>query len=213
MDPKTILDDMIDRYPCLASVCSDVFKAYELIAEACRTDSCIMSCGNGGSAADSEHIVGELMKGFRRRRPLSVDQKDLLRKNGVDDIIIDSLQTPIRAVSLVSQSALISAVANDNGADYVFAQQLLGYSTGKNDVLISLSTSGNSVNVVNAAKVARALGVRVVSIIGSNKESSLYKLSDVCICLPADSVYEIQELTLPVYHALCAMTESKFFSE
>ena len=169
----------------------------------------MMCCGNGGSAADCEHTVGELMKGFRLKRCLK--ESDKKRFDGLENgkYISSNLQGTLRAVSLVSQSALMTAYINDVKSDLVFAQQVWGYGDA-GDVLLAFSTSGNSENVYNAAVTAKALGCKTVSVTGKDG-GRLKAESDVCIILPSFDTARIQEYTLPVYHVLCAALESEFF--
>ena len=195
--------DLFSRYPALLSCREDLEKALGLIIETYENGGKVLICGNGGSAADCEHIVGELMKGFLKKRPVTDERipKELQEK----------LQGSLPAISLVSQSAILSAFANDVAPENVYAQLVLGYAK-EHDLLIGLSTSGNSQNVVNAARVAKSLGIRTLSLTGE-KESKLSDISDVTIRVPETETYKIQELHLPVYHYLCAACEEHFFSE
>ncbi len=210
MKSDKIFEVLYFTYPALLPCKKDISDAFELLLHAARKNALIMACGNGGSAADSEHIVGELMKGFNLMRPLTDTEKQAF--SGIDGggEIADKLQGTIRAVSLVSQSGLISAFANDIDASLVFAQQVWGYASSPDDVLIALSTSGNSKNVVNAAKTAKAKGIKTLAVTGK-KDSSLSALADVTVKLPAGTPFEVQEYTLPVYHALCAALEAELF--
>ena len=201
-----IFNELFERYPVLESVRDDVYGAFLLMKKCYENGGKVMTCGNGGSAADCEHIVGELMKGFILRRELSDGDIALFE----DGEIPKKLQYGLPAISLVSQSGIISAFANDVSADNVFAQQVFAYAQNENDVLIALSTSGNSKNIGNAVKTAKAKNIKTLGITGS-KGGLLGGLCDVCIKLPSDVTFEIQELTLPVYHALCAMIEEEFF--
>lgn len=205
-----IIEKLFSDYPSLQSLAADIHKAYELIENCYKNGGLVMTCGNGGSAADSEHIVGELMKGFNLKRELSEEEK--ARFCGIEGgkEIADSLQGALPAVSLVSQTSLISAFANDCSPDLVFAQQVFAYARTPFDVLIAMSTSGNSKNVVNAAKTAKAAGIRCIGITGESG-GLLKEYCDTCIKLPKNTPYEVQELTLPLYHALCAMAEIEFF--
>jgi D-sedoheptulose 7-phosphate isomerase len=173
----------------------------------------VLICGNGGSAADSEHIVGELMKGFKLKRPIPQTARAALARlfpeKGAD--LADHLQGALPAISLTGHPALSSAFANDVRADMVYAQQVYGYGR-PGDMLIALSTSGNSTNILNAAKIAKAFGMAVLGMTGQGG-GKLSELSDVCIRVPAEETYRVQELKLPVYHALCAMLEEEFFGE
>ena len=195
-----IFKDMFSEYTSLEIISREVYAAYDILIGCYRNGKKTLVCGNGGSAADCEHIVGELMKGFRLRRPVSPEVPGLPR-----------LQAPLRCISLVSQTGLMTAVANDLGADLIFAQQVLGYAD-KGDVLIALSTSGNAENVFNAVLTANHMKCRTVALTGQSGG----RLGGVCDCvirLPAKDTYRVQELTLPVYHALCAAVESELFEE
>lgn len=207
-----ILNKLYTDYPALLPNEEEVFNAFLLLKNCAQNDAFVYCCGNGGSAADSEHITGELMKGFILKRPLPEKEKELFTdiENGKE--IADKLQKGIRCISLVSQSGVISAFANDIDPTLVYAQQVYAYAKSRHDVLIALSTSGNSINVVNAVKAAKAAGIHTISITGE-KDSKLSSLSDVTIKLPTTVTYEVQELTLPVYHALCAAVEAEMFTE
>ncbi len=210
--PEMIFDKLYNDYPVLRNNEKEISDAFGLLHTCAKEEAFVYCCGNGGSAADSEHITGELMKGFILKRPLPEKEKALFDgiTNGRE--IADKLQKGIRCISLVSQSGVISAFANDIDPALVYAQQVYAYAKNSSDVLIALSTSGNSVNIVNAVKAARAAGIKSISIT-SEKESRLSEISDVTIKLPTTVTYEVQELTLPVYHALCAAVESAMFTE
>lgn len=197
-------------YPVLTPQQAAVARACALLTDCAKAGATVLVCGNGGSAADSEHIVGELMKGFLRRRPLSAEEQAKFDPLPGGAAIAEKLQRGIRAISLVSQAGLISAFANDVDAALVYAQQVYAYAAAPQDVLLALSTSGNSENVCNAAIAAKAAGIRVISITGRDG-GKLAPLADAAICLPAAGAAQVQELTLPVYHALCAMTEAEMF--
>lgn len=196
-----MLNDLIKRYPALNEIRCDIKNAAELMLECYNNKGKILVCGNGGSAADCEHIVGELMKGFMSKRLLT-DEK-------IPEELRNNLQGSLPAISLPSQSAIISAFANDVEPDFVYAQLTYGYAN-KNDLLIGISTSGNSKNIVNAVKVAKAMGVKTMALTGKN-ESELSKLCDVTIKAPETETYKIQEYHLPIYHYLCAEIENKLF--
>lgn len=204
---------LFEHYPQLEACRENIAKAYELLLECGKGGGLVMTCGNGGSAADATHIVGELMKGFKLHRPLDEAERKVVIDSCQTDgeYLADRLQKGIRAVSLDDQTAIGTAVANDNGADMIFAQQVYGYAR-KGDVLIGLSTSGNSGNVVRACQVARALGAKVIAMTG-NGGGKMKALADAFIGVPATDTYRIQEYHLPVYHALCAMVESELFDE
>jgi len=208
MDTVTrIYDELIQRYPRLKM--KPILQAYQILLECSRNGGKILVCGNGGSASDAEHIVGELMKGFKLKRELSPEEKSIFRNLENGEKIADKIQKGIPAISLNSHTALMTAVGNDTDYDMVFAQQVYGYGeTG--DVLIGMTTSGNSANVVNAAVTAKAKGMQVIGITGE-RDSKLSANSDVCLQLPSTETYQIQEYTLPIYHALCAMLEEELF--
>lgn len=207
------LDELICRYPALLPCRESIERAVSEIAECYRQGGKLLICGNGGSAADSQHIVGELMKGFALRRRLN--KKWLAKFSSVSaahaGYLAENLQGALPAVSLVSENALSTAFANDVAADIAFAQQVFGMGrTG--DILLGISTSGNSANVIYAAVVARALGMRVIGLTGDTG-GELSQLCDVCICVPSQVTFAIQEYHLPVYHAICLAVEEEFFGE
>lgn len=205
---EEVLGTLFANYPELRACEGEVREAASLIAGTFSSGGKLLVCGNGGSAADSEHVVGELMKSFRFKRRIDPAFAEAYRAaNGMD--VPSWLEGALPAISLVSQTALSTAFGNDEAAVGVFAQQVYGYGEA-GDTLLAVSTSGGSVNVVEAAKVARAMDVRVVSLTGSS-ESTLTVLSDVCIRVPRDEVFRVQELHLPVYHALCAAVEAELF--
>ncbi len=203
MTSNEIFNELIERYPSLKVCETEIYNAYKMLKECYLSGGKVLACGNGGSAADADHIVGELMKGFLLGRRIKDNAL-----NG-DDEILTHLQGALPAVSLCSHSALLTAFANDLEFDYAYAQQVYGLAN-KGDVLIALSTSGNSASVVNAVRAAGAKGVTSIGITGS-KESKMSSKCDVCIKLPESETFKIQELTLPVYHCLCAMLEADFF--
>jgi D-sedoheptulose 7-phosphate isomerase len=185
--------------------------AFDLLAAAYRNGNKLLVCGNGGSAADSEHIVGELMKGFLKRRPISATDAAKLEKSGgaAGKGIATRLQGTLAAISLPSQMSLLTATANDGDFDMVFAQQV--YGLGKpGDVLLAISTSGRSKNICNAVSVANAFGLKSIALTGKSG-GDLAPLADVAIKVPSDNVAEIQELHLPVYHWLSTELEAEFF--
>lgn len=207
-----IFDTLYKTYPALIPCRSSIEQAFKTLTECAKAEATVLVCGNGGSAADSEHIVGELMKGFNLRRPLSDEQKAMFKDIPDGEAFADKLQCGIRAISLVSQTGLMTAFINDVAADMIFAQQVFAYAQKKEDTLIALSTSGNSKNVVNAVYAAKAAGIRSIAITGEN-ESKLSEFADITIKLPAHTPFEVQEFTLPVYHALCAAVEAEMFDE
>ena len=208
---KKTLDGLFARYPALATCRGEIFAAAETLCGAYRKNGKLIICGNGGSAADAEHIVGELMKGFLKKRPLPESLRVKMKSAfpGDADYLCQNLQGALPAVSLVNQIALGTAFANDQAADLVFAQQVLGLGR-EGDVLLAVSTSGNSKNVVYAAETARVLGLRIIALTGRSG-GKLKPLADVAVAVPDDETYRIQELHLPVYHALCVAAEEEFF--
>ncbi len=200
-----IFSELFERYPHLTNCRSDIYSAFELFRNCYDNGGKILCCGNGGSAADSDHFVGELMKGFLKKRPLSDEEKNLFD----DEYISANLQKGLPAISLCAHSALMTAFENDVAPSLVFAQQVYAYAK-ENDVLFCFSTSGNSENIVYAAKAAKASGIKSVAVTGE-KESRLSEICDICIRLPETETFKVQELTLPVYHCLAAMLEENYF--
>jgi D-sedoheptulose 7-phosphate isomerase len=205
------LASLLARYRVLEACEKELIAAFELLAAAYKNGNKLLVCGNGGSAADSEHIVAELMKGFLKRRPISAEQVAQLEKSGgaSGKTIAGRLQGTLAAISLPSQMSLLTATANDNDFDMVFAQQVYGLGR-PGDVLLAISTSGTSKNVCNAVIVARAFGLKSIALTGKSG-GDLASLADVAIKVPADNVAEIQELHLPVYHWLSTELEAEFF--
>lgn len=208
-----MLNELISRYPALSVCESEIKKAAETMIGCYEKGGKIMLCGNGGSAADCEHIVGELMKGFLKLRPIEENAKNEMMKSSplLDGELLSKLQRGLPAISLPHISALNSAFCNDVDAELIYAQSL--FALGKRgDVLIALSTSGNAKNVAAALKVAKALGITVIGLTGA-KGGFLRENADVCICAPENETFKIQELHLPIYHYLCAAVEEHFFSK
>jgi len=208
---QLIFDELLSRYPNL-TVCKDeIQSAYSIMEDCYKGGGKVMICGNGGSSSDSGHIVGELMKGFLLRRPVCKKTKAALTALYGEEgtFLADNLQGALSAIDLTAQSAIQTAFANDVEPDMVFAQQVFGYAC-PGDVVIGLSTSGNSENVVNAAKIAKFKGAKVISMTGIGG-GKLRALSDAAINVPEKETFKIQELHLPIYHALCAMVEAHFF--
>lgn len=210
---KKQLDILIRRHPVLSVCESDIIAAYELLVESYEQGGKLLITGNGGSAADSEHTVGELMKAFVLPRKMKAEQRNALM--AVDEelgrILADNLQGALPAIALDGHIALSTAYMNDCEPLLCFAQQVNGYGN-LGDVFFGISTSGNSKNVLYAAVTAKAKGLKVVGLTGA-KENKLMKFADVCIRVPEIETYKIQELHLPVYHCLCLMLEEHFFGE
>ena len=208
---KKELDDLIDRYEELAVCRKDIEDAYYLLQEAYDQGHKLLIAGNGGSAADSEHIAGELMKRFKIGRPVSEEftQKMIAVDEKRGRKLAEGLERPLRAVPLTSHIGLMTAYMNDVDAQGVYAQQVLGYGD-EGDVLLAISTSGNSENIINACVVAKALGIKVIGLTGQ-RDCLLNEYADVSIRVPQTETYKIQELHLPVYHVLCLMLETNYF--
>lgn len=202
--------NLLHRYPILASCRADLEAVYGALHECFARGGKLLLCGNGGSAADAEHIASELMKGFLLPRALPVDERKRLHEIAGEDLG-SVLQGALPAIALTSQIALSTAVTNDNRGDMAFAQQVYGLGRS-GDVLLGISTSGNSQNVVNAFHVARLREVQTVALTGQNG-GALAQIADFAIRVPATLVTEIQELHLPIYHALCVALEIAFFGE
>ena len=204
--------ELIFSYPGLDVCASDIEAAYNVLRDCYQRGGKVLTCGNGGSAADAEHIVGELMKGYLRKRPVPDDMRTKLAAISSEDgdYLADHLQGGLQAISLVSQTSLLSAIANDTAADMVYAQQVYAYGR-EGDALIGISTSGNSTNVIRAMQVARALELRTIGLTGRTG-GKLKPLCDVCIRVPANDTTPVQERHLPIFHVLCAMLEEEFFA-
>jgi D-sedoheptulose 7-phosphate isomerase len=207
------LQRLLQRYPVLAPCEPDLQAALAILAGAFDAGGKVLICGNGGSASDCEHIVGELAKGFLHPRRIANSEIARLEKSAgaAGKAVAEKLQAGFPAISLVSQTSLITAIANDVGADMIFAQQV--YALGRpGDVLLAISTSGNSINVRNAIFVAKAFGLHVVVLTGSSG-GTIASLADATVRVPADTALEVQELHLPVYHWLCVALERRAFGE
>ena len=202
---RSIFDELYTRYPALSACRADIEGAAQMMIDCFRAGGKLLTCGNGGSASDAEHIVGELMKAFVLPRKLS---KEMCDKLG-DEYLSSNLQGALPAVSMIGESALSTAYANDCAPDLAFAQQVLGLGR-EGDMLLGISTSGNSENVIRAMQAAHQLGLKTIGMTGA-KGGRLREIADVCICVPETETMLIQELHLPVYHALCAALEEQFF--
>lgn len=202
---KQIFDELYERYPALTVCRDEIAKAFDALYATVESKGCVFTCGNGGSASDSEHIVGELLKKFKKHRDIEGAIAAKLPPG-----LASKLEGSVAAVSLVSMTGIITAFANDVAWEIAFAQQL--YGLGKpGDTLIALSTSGNSANCVNAALVAKAKGIKVVAMTGAGG-GRLAGVADATIAVPEKETYKIQEYHLPVYHALCAALEEEAFA-
>ena len=205
------IDALIARYPVLQSAEQDIIRAYAVLEECFSRDGKLLIAGNGGSAADAEHIAGELMKRFKKPRPVLAEFAQKMKS--VDPVrgetLAKNLERGLMAIPLVAHEALSTAYLNDVDALGVFAQQLLGFGRA-GDVFLGISTSGNSKNIMSATVVARALGIKVIGLTGADG-GELAAVADVAIKVPETETYLIQELHLPVYHCLCLMLEDHFF--
>lgn len=208
MDKMT---ELMTRYPQLEGCKASIEAAMALLRQMYKAGGKLLACGNGGSCADCEHIVGELMKGFLIHRPLTDEVKANLEKLFPEDAeaFCKCMQRGIPAISLPSQAAVLSAYVNDVDPEYSYAQLVQGYGKA-GDVVLCISTSGNSENTVRAAQMARALGLKTLALTGA-KDSKLSKLCDVTVQVPETETFKIQELHLPVYHYLCAALEEELF--
>ena len=203
-----IFDELMESRKELLSCKKSILNMYEMSIECIKKGGTVLVCGNGGSAADCEHIVGELMKGFMSPRHLSQEQKQKFEEAGFEELS-NKLQQAIPAISLVSHIGLTTAFANDVSADMVFAQQVFAYNN-VNNILIAISTSGNSKNVLNAVKTAKALGIKTIALLGKDG-GKIADVADCCVIVPEHITYKIQELHMPIYHAWSAMIEAEMF--
>ena len=197
--------ELLMRYPNLEACIEDIEKAKDAMIACYERGGKILLCGNGGSSADCEHIAGELMKGFLKKRPVLEDE----RLKEFDEEFLKRLQGGLPAIALPSMTGVNTAFANDVDPEMVYAQAVLALGK-ENDILIGLSTSGNAANVANALKVAKALNMTVIGLSGGTG-GKMKEISDICICAPEKETYKIQELHLPIYHYLCAMVEDYFY--
>lgn len=206
------LEELTKRYENLKPIEADIMKAYELLRDTFEKGNKVLIAGNGGSCADGEHIVGELMKGFVKKRPVSQElAKALVEADAVrGKALSEKLQQGLPAIALTGHTGLSTAFSNDVDPGMVFAQQVIGY--GKpGDVFLGLTTSGNSSNVLYAVAAAKAKGMKIIGLTGRDG-GELGRVSDVSIVAPEQETYKIQELHLPIYHTLCLMLEDYFFT-
>lgn len=205
------LELLLERYPALRVCKSEIIKAYDILETSFTDGRKLLVCGNGGSASDSEHIVGELMKEFKLKRKVFAKQAEAMQAIDLElgATLAQHLQGALPAITLTAHSSLTTAFMNDSEPVLVFAQQVNGYGK-EGDSFLGISTSGNSMNVLYAAVTAKARGLKVIGLTGQ-RDSKLSRLADVCIRVPETETYKIQELHLPVYHCLCMMLEDHFF--
>ena len=207
-----MLNELLNRYPTLKECKTSILAAEKAIIECYERGGKLLLCGNGGSCADCDHITGELMKGFLKKRPLSAEKIAEMKKLSpiLDEETLKKLQSGLPAISLISMNALVSAFCNDVDPELIYAQSVLGL--GKSgDILIGISTSGNAKNVSAAAKVAKGLGMTVIGLTGQGG-GALGEIADITIRVPECETFKVQELHLPDYQNLCASVEAHFFN-
>jgi D-sedoheptulose 7-phosphate isomerase len=208
---QNVIERLVEKYPDLAGVAGEVGAVAETLVNCYQAGGKVLMCGNGGSAADAEHVVGELMKGYLSRRPVPAGVREQLQQAYPEagGYLADMLQGALPAISLVSHSGLVTAIVNDIAGDMIFAQQVYGYGR-PGDTLIAVSTSGTSPNVLHALRVARVMGLTTLGFTGRSG-GQMRPLCDVTVCVPFDKTAEIQERHLAVYHAVCAIVEAEMF--
>ena len=211
MEPVMYLEELVERYPALEGVKDQILEAYKILEACYENGGKLLIAGNGGSCSDAEHIVGELMKGFVKRRPVSQDFAKALLEADPErgEELAKKLQGGLPAISLTGHPSLSTAYLNDVDGDLIYAQQTCGYGK-RGDVFLGLSTSGNARNIMYAMATAKALGMKTIGLTGKDG-GALKKAADVAIVVPEEETFKIQELHLPVYHALCLMLEERFF--
>ncbi len=207
------ISKLLLKYPELNICKTDIIKSINLLYESVITNNRLYFCGNGGSSADADHIVGELLKGFLLNRDLAKNKIDKILEHYPEDSeeIIRNIQEGVPAISLSSQTAFLTAYANDKDINYAYAQQVYVFGN-RNDVLFAISTSGNSKNIINACKIAKIKKLKIIGLTGKTG-GELADYCNVCIRVPSDYTPEIQEYHLPVYHAICAELENKLYSK
>ncbi len=203
------MEKLMQNYPQLKLTRETIEEAYEQMRLCYLAKGKLMFCGNGGSAADCEHIVGELMKEYRISRAIPREFAEQLKRYGAKDEMLQNIMGALPAVTLTSNTGFFTAFCNDNDAEYVFAQQVYGLGR-ENDILFVLTTSGNSPNIINASIMARAMGIKVIALTGSGG-GKMKEYADILIDVPEKETARVQELHLPVYHALCGMLEEYFY--
>lgn len=201
------------NYPDIESCLDSVNQAYEILERSFASGHKLLVCGNGGSAADSEHLVAELMKGFILKRALSEEERVpfVAEFGDAGTALAAQLEGALPAIALTGHNSLSTAVANDGAPDAMFAQQVWGYGQ-KGDVLMAISTSGNAINVRNALRVAKIRGLKTIGLTGKTG-GAMKDLCDVAVCVPCDVTHEIQERHLPIYHAWAIALEARFFGD
>lgn len=212
-DVQCHMELLIQRYPTLESCHKELLQGYYMLEDCYKQGHKLLIAGNGGSAADAEHMSGELMKSFKRKRPIKENVKTALMQ--VDamrgEYLVRNLETPLPAIPLVAHEAQVTAFMNDVDAAGVFAQQLFGYGT-EGDVFLGITTSGNSENIMYAAVMAKVMGIHVLGLTGESG-GKLEQLAEVTVKVPEKETYKVQELHLPIYHCWCMMLEERFFGD
>lgn len=205
--------DFFDTHVELLAIKDSILKVCEILTKVYEQGGKVLICGNGGSSADADHIVGELMKGFLLKRPIKKEMKQrFVTQFGEEGkYIAERLQSGLPAISLNTQTAFMSAFSNDVDPQLVYAQQVMGYSQ-KGDILIGISTSGNAKNIVNAFMTAKTVGITCIGLTGKNG-GKLSQIGDRCIIVPEQETYRIQEYHVLIYHLICAYIESEMFDE
>lgn len=213
MYSDSMIDDLCKRYPLLTKVRKSIENAAAVLIDSYTNGGKLLVCGNGGSSSDADHIVGELMKSFETRRPLDDDIRRKLKEeagNG-NELLAEKLEKCLPAISLSAHTALVTAISNDMDPALIFAQQVIGYGR-RNDVLLGISTSGNSQNVVNACITARASGLNVIGLTGADG-GRMKQYCDILINVPEERTAFVQELHLPVFHTICLLIEKHFYGQ
>ena len=207
------IKQLVERYPALCVCEKDIREAAKTIIDSYENGGKLLVAGNGGSAADSDHITGELLKSFVKKRKMDADFLERLKKIDAETgaYLSDKLQGSLPAIALTNQSALMTASLNDVDANALFAQQVNGFAKA-HDVFLGITTSGNSKDVIYAAVVAKAKGLKTIALTGKDG-GKIKNLADISIVVPANETYMIQEFHLPVYHALCLEIEEHFWKE
>lgn len=211
LSQEQILADVLARHPRLESSVTDIKSAIDILVQVYDSGKKLLVCGNGGSAADCDHIVAELMNRFEFKRALPARLKEKLNAGPNGSLLAQQLQPGLKAISLVSHTGLMTAISNDLDPSLIFAQQLMGYGD-EGDVLLAISTSGNSKNILMAIETAKALGMKVIGLSG-RVGGGMVSSCDVTIRVDASDTKEIQELHLPVYHLICQVLEQHYFVE
>jgi phosphoheptose isomerase len=211
MNKNTVLNQLCNRFPQLSGIKDSIRQAAELIIRSYTAGGKLLICGNGGSSSDSEHLTGELMKSFECKRPLEISLKKRLKgiSGSRGKYLAEKLEHGLPAISLSAHTALITAISNDIDANLIFAQQVIGYGMEK-DVLIALSTSGNSQNIVDACITAMALNIKVIGLTGKTG-GRMKQYCDVLLNVPEEMTANVQELMLPVLHNICRIIENHFY--